>query len=407
MRSKIIFVIFLVWTQMIWAQDHVITLDLQNAALPDALRMIAKSIPLNVIISPTLNEKSVSVHFQDASAREALDIVLASQGLAKWQVGNMYFIATQLELIKHKEEELKLQEITHEAAPLITRVWPIHYAKAEDVAHLLQDNNYSLLSKRGHVRVDARTNVLCIQDVEKNLLEMQNVIKHVDVPVQQVLIEARLASVNVDVERELGINFDVLEQETAPQNTSTLIPSVMNSNHFSLAVARLANSSLLDAKLAALESEGRGELISSPSLFTANQQTASIESGEEIPYQEVSRSGGTGVAFKKAVLSLKVTPQIMPNGKILLQLQINQDKPSSRMVLGVPAINTRQIATSITVNDGQAIALGGIYERNKEYGEQRVPFLYKIPGIGELFQQHNTLENKRELIILIRPRLIK
>ena len=199
----------------------------------------------------------------------------------------------------------------------------------------------------------------------------------------------------------------MLEQDASHQNNNALMQPMMNGNHFSLAVARLANSPLLDAKLAALDSEGRGELISSPSLFTANQQSASIESGEEIPYQEVSRSGGTGIAFKKAVLSLKVTPQVMPNGKILLQLQVNQDKPSNRMVLGVPAINTRQISTSITVHDGQTIALGGIYELNKEYGEQRVPFLYKIPGVGMLFRQHNTLENKRELLIFIRPKLIK
>jgi type IV pilus assembly protein PilQ len=173
-----------------------------------------------------------------------------------------------------------------------------------------------------------------------------------------------------------------------------------------LSVLKLANGSFLDMQLAALENEGHGELISSPSLFTANQQTASIESGEEIPYQEVSKSGATGIVFKKAVLSLKVTPQIMPGNHVLLQLQVNQDKPNNRMVLGVPAISTRQISTHILVKSGQTVVLGGIYETNKEKGQQRIPFLGKIPIIGWLFGQRNVSENKRELLIFVTPKII-
>jgi type IV pilus assembly protein PilQ len=141
-------------------------------------------------------------------------------------------------------------------------------------------------------------------------------------------------------------------------------------------------------------------------LFTANQQTASIESGEEIPYQEISKSGGTGIAFKKAVLSLKVTPQIMPGNRVLLQLQVNQDKPSNRMVLGVPAISTRQMSTNILVKNGETVVLGGIYEENKENGQQRIPFLGKIPAIGWLFKQFSVTENKRELLIFVTPKII-
>jgi type IV pilus assembly protein PilQ len=250
--------------------------------------------------------------------------------------------------------------------------------------------------------------MICVQDLPKQIQDVRVLIKKMDIPVQQVLIEARLASVDSDFERELGVNFAV--QAPRINREEGLVPSVSDpisrNTHFSLAVAKLADGSLLDVALSALENEGRGELISSPSLFTANQQTALIESGEEIPYQEVSASGATSVSFKKAVLSLKVTPQVLPGNKVLLQLQVNQDKPSNRIVLGVPAISTRQIATSILINNGQTLVLGGIYESNKEHEEQRIPFLGKIPLVGVLFRQQNAREGKRELLIFVTPKII-
>ncbi len=409
-KARLLLILFF-WmmslSQIVFAAEK-LSLELHNVNLSDALHSIAKFLHFNIVLSPTLRNKNVSLHLENASASEALELLLVAQGLAKWRVGNIYFIAPQLELVKRKEAELKLQEIIHETAPLVTRVWQIHYAKAEDIARLLQDANYSLLSKRGHVRVDSRTNILCAQDTELQLYKIQNLIKHLDVPVRQVLIETRLASVDSDFERELGINFEVQQPEnTQHENDKTLFTAGSSVGRYSLAIAHLADGSLLDIKLSILEKEGHGELISSPSLFTANQQTASIEAGEEIPYQETSNGGGTTIAFKKAVLSLKVTPQIMPGNKVLLQLQINQDKPSSRVVLGVPAISTRQITTSILVNHGQTIVLGGIYEVDKEYGEQRVPFLGKIPLVGLLFQQHNVRKRKRELLIFVTPKIIR
>ncbi len=168
----------------------------------------------------------------------------------------------------------------------------------------------------------------------------------------------------------------------------------------------LPDTSLLDIQLAALEQNGRGELISSPSLFTANQQTASIESGEEIPYQEATNSGATSVVFKKAVLSLKVTPHVLPDNKVLLHLRVTQDKPSQRDVLGVPAITTRQITTNILVQNGQTIVLGGIYESDRTYGEQGIPYLGKIPLVGMLFRQHNSQASKRQLLIFVTPNIV-
>jgi type IV pilus assembly protein PilQ len=379
-----------------------ISLDLQDVSLQDAIHIIAKSIPVNIVINPNIHGIA-SLHLKQVSAIEALDLLLVSHELSKYVIGDIWYIMPREELIRRKQEELKVHAVVEDSAILITRVWQIHYAKAESIAHLLQNKESALLSKRGHIHVDARTNILCVQDNEEHLREIGKLIHRLDIPVQQVLIEVHLASVDSDFERELGIRF-LQEQKNATSQTNDSMPSL--GMHYGLAVVKLANDSLLHMQLAALENEGHGELISSPSLFTANQQTASIESGEEIPYQEVSRSGATGVAFKKAVLSLKVTPQVMPDSQVLLQLQVNQDKPSNRVILGVPAITTRQMSTNILVKSGQTVVLGGIYEENKEQQQQSVPLLGKIPLVGWLFKQQNVADNKRELLIFVTPRVI-
>jgi type IV pilus assembly protein PilQ len=379
-----------------------LSLDMEDVDVKQALRILAQFLNLNLILSPAVSGQ-LTLHLHDALPQDALNTVVTARGLVLWHQGNVSFIATSGEMLQHKQDEQKLSEALHEAAQLTTRMWQIQYAKADDIARLLQDNAVSLLSKRGHVRVDTRTNMLCIQDVASQMRELEKVIRQLDIPVRQVRIEARLASVDNDYERELGINFSV--KNPTPAGVPHVLAETVTTR-FSMAVATLADGSLLDVALAAMENEGRGDLISSPSLFTSNQQTAVIESGEEIPYQEISLSGGTGVAFKKAVLSLKVTPQIMPGNRVMLQLAINQDRPSSRIVLGVPAIATRQITTNVLVRNGQTLVLGGIYELNKESDVQRIPFLGKIPIVGLLFQQQNLKTNKRELLIFVTPTII-
>jgi type IV pilus assembly protein PilQ len=368
-----------------------LSLDLNRVDLHDALQIIANFMRLNFIITPNV-KGNISVHLTQLSPNEMLNTLLDSQNLTKSQFGKTWIIDSRNAFIQKQQETLKMQAIVDATDPLKTHIWQIRYAKAADISQLLQSGNNTLLSKRGHVRVDLRTNQLCVQDTEKHLRDIYPIITHVDIPVQQVLIKTRLASIDTDFEKQLGIQFDLLSSN--------------QQGIYSLAIAKLADGSLLDLKLSALENEGHGELISSPRLFTANQQTASIESGEEIPYQEVSRSGATGVAFKKAVLSLKVTPQIMPGHYVLLQLQVNQDKPSNRIVKGVPSINTRQIVTNVLVKNGQTIALGGIYETNKQEGYTRIPFLSKIPLLGIIFQQKNQSEAKRELLIFVTPRIV-
>lgn len=368
-------------------------IDFQHVSVQMAIHAIAKHNHFNVIISPEVSGM-ITLHLQNMSAEQAFNLILNTRDLVRLWQDQAWYILPRSEWMRQKQEELKLQTVLDQTAPLIMHVWQLHYAKAEEMLSLVRDTNGTLLSKRGSIHVDSRTNSLCAEDTALAIAAMNQLIEQMDVPVQQVRIETRLTSIDYDFERELGVHFSVAGGEGA------------GLSRYSLAVAKLADGAMLDMQLAALENEGHAELISRPSLFTANQQTAYIEAGEEIPYQEISRSGATGVAFKKAVLSLKVTPQVLPDHKVLLDLQINQDKPSSRIILGVPAITTRQMSTHVLVTDGQTIVLGGIFESSNDRLEERIPFVSKIPLVGLLFRQQNVAENKRELLIFVTPKII-
>lgn len=380
-----------------------LTLKLHQANLPDVIRYLARMMSLNVIVSPAVTGVA-TLELTEASDQAAFDLLLASHNLAKWQFGNVWYIASQDELVKRRQDLLKWRELSVESAPIMSRSWHLRYAKAQDVLPILQGDHASLLSKRGSAHIDQRTNMLFVEDIRERMQVITDLISKLDVPVQQILIAAKLVSVDSDFERELGITFGVKQStDTETSRVTNGKFQIEDMGRYSLAVAKLADGSLLDVKLSALENAGHANLISNPSLFTANQQTAAIESGEEVPYQEVSESGGTAVTFKKAVLGLKVTPQVLPGNRVLLQLQINQDRPSNRMVQGVPTIATRQMTTNVLARNGETIVLGGIYETNRENGEQRLPFLSQLPLIGALFTQHLLRENKRELLIFVTP----
>lgn len=391
--KKIIFILLCLLS--LSASENKFSMELQRVNLADAIRYIAKLQGINVIISPAVQGLAI-MNLHSVAPDDALNMLLASHGLAKRRQGQLWLIAPQNELIKLKQEEIKYRQLQEESQELASDMMQIHYAKAADIAHLLQNAHASLLSKRGWLRVDARSNKIGISDTAQRIYLLKNFIRKLDVPVKQISIAARLVSVDCDYEKDLGIQF-----------STHFLKVDEEKGRYSVAMVKLPDASLLDIKLAALENAGRAELISTPSLFTANQQLASIESGEEVPYQEVSESGGTAVVFKKAVLSLKVIPQVMPGNTILLKLQINQDRPSQKMVQGVPTINTRQIVTNVLAKSGETIVLGGIYEMNKEDGESGLPFLGQIPGFGWLFKQKKLRENKRELLIFVTPRVIE
>lgn len=358
------------------------------------------------MVSPEV-QGMAALHFQNADPARALDAFLQTYNLSRSLQGSVWLIAPRSSFIKMQEEEAARRVSAENAATLLSQFFNIRYARAADIASIIQNENSNLLSDRGSVTVDARTNMLIVRDISERVTVLRRLIKQLDKPVRQILIEARLVSIDQDAEKLLGLDFSVNSHSSQREGKSSWTSSPPDTRgRYSIAVASLPDGSQLDVKLAALEQQGRAELISTPSLFTGSQQEASIESGEEVPYQEVSESGGTAITFKRAVLGLRVTPQLLPGNNVLMSLKINQDRPAARMVQGVPAISTRQIVTSVLAKSGQTVVLGGIYEIDHEHRQESIPILGNIPLIGLLFTQHNNKDRKRELLIFVTPKIM-
>ena len=407
-----------------------ISLNFQDIKVRAVLQLLADFTGINVVVSDAV-KGNITLRLNNVPWDQALDIIMKTRGLAKRQVGNVMLVAPLKEIAARERQELKNKKQVNELAPLHAELIQINYAKALDVANLLKDKNNTLLSPRGTVSVDVRTNNLWVQDSADKLEEIRGLIHKLDIPVKQVLIEARIVIVDKTFERDLGVRFGITSPNhlsgtingansivggTAPANVSPLnnrlnvdLPAVSESANVAkigLALAKLGKDILLDLELSALEVEGRGEVISSPRLITANQQAAMIKSGTEIPYQQQTSSGATAIAFKDAVLSLKVTPQITPDHKVILDLTVNQDEPG-QVFLNVPAIDTKEIQTKVLVDNGQTIVLGGIYKQTNKNDVNRVPFLGSIPILGALFRNKALTKDREELLIFVTPKIIE
>lgn len=378
------------------------TIHLRNANLTESIRMVASMLDMKVIISPAVTGH-VTLSMSNASPGEILSALLYAYGLARLPIGQVWLIAPRTDLLKRVQNEYKLNELENDSEPLSMRIWQVRYASARDIGHILQDEHSSLLSKRGRIWIDSRTNQICALEGESRLRSIQVMIKRFDVPIHQVTIKARLVSIDSDYERELGVNFSMHTQQKTVREHDTEEDALKVEEIRALASVSALHGSNLDIKLSALERAGHAELISSPSLFTSDQQEAWIEAGEEVPYQESSDGGGTATVFKKAVLRLKVTPRILPGNKILLHLEINQDRPGSRQVQGVPMINTRKMMTQVLAADKETIVLGGIFEETRDQDYSGVPFFHKIPFLGEIFKTRYRHNSKRELLIFVTP----
>ncbi len=409
-----------------------LSLNFQNIGIRAVLQLLADFTGINIVVSDKV-QGNITLRLNNIPWDQALDIILTTQGLAKRQTGNVILIDLKDEFDKKEKEELKSQQAIQKLEPIRSELIQINYAKATDLAILIKDKQSSLLSEKGKVSVDTRTNTIWIQDSGTKIDEVRDLIKQLDVPVKQVLIEARIVEVTKDFAQDLGIRWGVskpphlsgtlsganqMEQGITPPN---VVPFTDRLNldlvaapvtgatpaSIGIALAQLGDNILLDLELSALESEGLAELISSPRLITANQQPALIDSGQEIPYQEATSSGATAVAFKKAVLSLKVTPQITPDSKILMELKINQDTALPNLTFnGVPAIATKEIQTNVLVSNGQTIVLGGIYQQDKSKTITRVPFFGQLPVVGNLFKNTQIALKNDELLIFITPKII-
>lgn len=425
-----------------------LTLNFQDIETRAVLQLLADTSGQNMVITETVGG-NVTLRLQNVPWDQALDIVMRTKGLGMRKEGNVMLIAPEAELAAREKEVLAARKEVQELAPLRSEFLQVNYAKAGDLAALIKSgNNNSLLSSRGSVAIDERTNTLLLQDTSDRLADIRRLVATLDIPVRQVRIEARIVIVNDDFSRDLGVRFGVNATTTdvggsdgqgfvsnrgldAP-DTAVLFPGTNDPRGGleigeaidrymvnlpvanpagALALTFLDSDFIVDLELSAAQAEGRGEIVSQPTLITANQREATIEQGVEIPYQESSSSGATTTSFKKAVLSLKVTPQITPDNRVILDLTVSKDSVGQLVASAtggfVPSIDTREIVTQVLVNDGQTVVLGGILETERRDSEQKVPWLGDIPGLGYLFKSTSKTDNKDELLIFVTPRILR
>ncbi|WP_373290766.1 type IV pilus secretin PilQ [Shewanella gelidii] len=407
-----------------------LSLNFQNISVRTVLQIIADYNDFNLVTSDTV-EGSITLRLDDVPWDQALDLILRTKGLDKRIEGNILMVAPSEELAIRESQDLKNQQEVKELAPLYSEYLQINYAKAIEIAALLKSEGSSLLSSRGSVAVDERTNTLLVKDTAEILENIHRLVEVLDIPIRQVLIESRMVTVKDNVSEDLGIRWGITDQqnelgtagslEGAQSIANGVIPAISDrlnvnlpsaaSNATSIAfhVAKLSDGTVLDLELSALEAENKGEIIASPRITTSNQKAAYIEQGVEIPYVESSSSGSTTVTFKKAVLSLRVTPQITPDNRVILDLEITQD--SRGETVDTPtgpavAIDTQRIGTQVLVDNGETIVLGGIYQQNLISRVSKVPVLGDIPLVGFLFRNSSDQNERQELLIFVTPKIV-
>ena len=414
-----------------------LSLNFQDIEVRSVLQLIADFTGINIVVSDTVGG-SLTLRLKNVPWDQALDIILKTKGLGMRQTGNVMLVAPSEELAAREKLELEAQKQIEELEPMYSEYIQVNYAKAADLANLIQSEETSLLSDRGTATIDERTNIILVQDVAAKLAEIRKLVARLDIPVRQVLIESRIVIASNDFARDLGVRFgysnssnELGEGKTgatiggtepglfeidpitgfespAGSGLEGLISDLGVANptgSIGLAVGKLG-SHLLQLELSAMEMEGRGEVISSPRVLTSNQKAAYIESGTEIPYQEATSSGATNVQFKKAVLSLNVTPQITPDDRIVMDLVVNKDSVG-QIFLGVPSIDTKEVATQVLVDNGETLVLGGIYERETLDETDRVPFFGELPLVEYLFKTTRKSDDKAELLIFVTPKIVK
>jgi len=405
---------------------RIISLNFQDIPVRTVLQIIADYNEFNLIASDTVTG-NITLRLDGVPWDQALDIILKVKGLDKRMQGNILMVAPSNELAAREAQNLQAQQQVEELASLYSEYVQINYAKASEIADLIKNEDTSILSSRGSVSVDERTNTLLIRDTAKIIEDIKRMVNILDIAVRQVIIEARMVTVKDNINEELGIRWGVTDTDGQYATSGSLegvnsansasvpglsdrlnvnLPVVNPAGVLAFQVARLTDGTILDLELSAMEKENKGEIIASPRITTANQKEAYIEQGVEIPYQEAASSGATATQFKKAVLSLTVTPHITPDNKIILDLVVTQDTVSDVQSGQAPAIDTQRIGTQVLVNNGETIVLGGIYQQAIISTISKVPVLGDIPYVGWLFRNSNQFNEKKELLIFVTPRIV-
>jgi len=427
-----------------------VTFNFQDIPVRSVLQLIADVSDLNIVVADNVSG-NLTLRLTNVPWDQALDIVLDARNLDKRENGNVIWIAPTADIAAREQQLLQALQDRKELEPLATALISVSYATAQDLQTLITEassgstGDAGLLSDRGSVAVDERTNTLMITDTPDRIEAIQKLVLDLDRPVRQVQIESRIVIASSDFAHELGVRFGVtawhvgsnilaiaadgqgantvnpaIDPKPGPLN-DILVPGIPDrynvnlpaaaSNAGTIGLSFLSGNLLLDLELSALEAEGEGEVISTPRIVTANQSEAFIQQGVEIPYEQAASSGATAVQFKEAVLELRVTPLITPDNRVQLELEIKQDTVGEIFQTGrggsVPSIDTRELNTSVLVNNGETVVLGGIFQDERQRSEDRVPYLSSIPGLGNLFKRRSNATKKRELLIFVTPTIVE
>lgn len=407
-----------------------LSLNFQNIEVRAVLQLIADFTGLNLVASDTVGG-SITLRLQNVPWDQALELVLKTKGLDKRTTGNVMLVAPAEEIAAREKLEIETNKQVAELAPVRLEIIQVNYAKAADIVAMLQQDQ-ELISGRGYISSDERTNTISVRETSDKLQQIRTLVDTWDIPVRQVLIEARIVRARSNITEEMGIqwggsgatdtnggghnwgfsgstegNVEYFNSGTVTYPGALAVDlGVTRANASSFGIGFTTDNMLLDLELSAFEADGKGEIVAQPKIVTADRQTATIKSGEEIPYQEASSSGATSVSFKEAVLSLEVTPQITPDDNVIMDLKVNQDD-RGEVTAGIPSIDTNEVITQVLVGNGETIVLGGIFQSEQATTVTKTPFLGDIPYIGNLFKKTENIDQRSELLIFITPKLIK
>ncbi|MFT4607267.1 MAG: type IV pilus assembly protein PilQ [Gammaproteobacteria bacterium] len=415
-----------------------LSLNFQDIEARSVLQLLADFTGLNLVVSDSVTG-NLTLRLKNVPWDQAMDIILKTKGLAQRRSGNVILIAPTDEIAAREKLELESRKQIEDLERLRTEFIKVNYAKAQEMAELLNQKDNAILSVRGSVSVDVRTNTLLVKDISSSLSSVRRLLAELDIPVRQVLIESRVVVANDDFSKELGARFGVSSIDANPNLTggsnaatsgslndigtagnaftlgggglNTNLPAQNAAGTFALALAKLPLGTLLELELSAAQIEGRGEVVSSPRVITSDSHTARIEQGVEIPFFSVS-DGQATLSFRKAVLSLEVTPQITPDDRVLMDLEVHRDTQGSLVTFGTanisaPTIDTRQVQSQLLVDNGQTVVLGGIYETTQSNSVTKVPLLGDIPILGRLFRTTRNVDNRSELLIFVTPKILQ
>ncbi len=409
--SYLIFHFFIVCGQ---TKEKKVELNFYHVPVTQALKVIARLGKFNIIVSDDV-KGHLSLYLKNTNWQRVFTTILKTKNLIQQKVRNVIIIGAANHILENAKQQLAAATAMENLLPLQNKVFHIKYGKASYYYDALKNNNL-LMSERSVIILNKRTNTLFVKDNAKKLAAIQAYLNETDIPAKQVEIATRLVTIDKSFERQLGIKWDLhgppIHQIKGYHTNNRFkldfgATAIGNTSPGKLTIATLAKNILIGLELSALEAEGGGEILSNPHLLTTDQQEAIIEQGTEIPYNESTKSGAAAIAFKKALLRLKVTPQITPKRKVLLHLEVNQDAKSSDTSAGdTPLIDTRHIKTNVLVNDGQTVVLGGIYERSKTQNTVKIPFISFLPVLGNLFKRQGFKENRKELLIFVTPHII-